>query len=345
MEKLLEHGIEIGAFPGAVLLAGSLEKDLISISRGWAEIEPRERKMTMETIFDLASLTKVLVTTPVVFHLLEQGELRLDDSVCRFTNAFRHNNVTIRHLLTHSSGLPPHCLFTDQEDPLQDLWNLELENEPGEKVNYSCMGFILLGKIVEMITGKTLAQTAQDVVFEPLGMDKTGFNPKEGFFAATELGNEFEQKKGAHPRKGIMRGVVHDGNAFSLGGVAGNAGLFGPAKDVARFARMVLAGGEGILAPATIEAMLTPQTPPGQEKRSFGWCMPGNYSSGGDLLSERSIGHTGFTGTSLWIDRGKDLYVVLLTNRVHPRVDSTEHIRLRPLIHNRAWSIMERNFG
>ncbi len=342
MEELLERGLTNNAFPGVVLLAGTQESNLIQIARGWAEIEPEKRVMSTETKFDLASLTKVIVTTPLALFLLEQGELRLDDFAGRFREEFRHKEVTIRHLLTHTSGLPAHQLFTNICDPLENLWELELENEPGQVVNYSCMGFILLGKIIEEITGKTLAENAHEIIFGPLGMAKTEFNPEEGPFAATELGNEFEQKKGAQPREGIMRGVVHDGNAYSLGGIAGNAGLFGPAGDIARFARMILAEGEGILAPSTVEMMFTLQTPPDQERRSPGWCLPGPYSSGGDLLSKRAIGHTGFTGTSLWIDLEKKKFVVLLTNRVHPKVSSTEHIRMRPLIHNRAWAEMEK---
>ncbi len=342
MEDFLKEGIDKGAFPGVVLVAGSLEKDYISLALGHAEIEPEKREMTEEIIFDLASLTKVMVTTPLILFLLEQGELRLDDPASFFREEFQHKEVTIRHLLTHTSGLPAHKLFTNISNPLENLWKLELENEPGNVVNYSCMGFILLGKIIEKITGKTLAESAQEIIFAPLGMAKTGFNPEKGPFAATELGNEFEQKKGAQPREGIMRGVVHDGNAYSLGGIAGNAGLFGPAGDIARFARMFLAQGEGILAPSTVEMMFTLQTPPYQERRSLGWCLPGPFSSGGDLLSPKAIGHTGFTGTSLWIDWEKKKFVVLLTNRVHPRVSSTEHIRMRPLIHNRGLAEMEK---
>ncbi len=340
MKGLLEEGIKKGAFPGVLLIAGSLEKDLINFTLGWAELKPEKRKLSSETKFDLASLTKVIVTTTLVFHLLERGELRLDDTAKRFWNEFHHGEVTIRQLLTHTSGLPSHQLLANSGGSLENLWKLNLENNPGEIVNYSCMGFILLGKIVEKVMGKDLNQGAREVIFNPLGMKDSCFNPKEGPFAATELGNEFEQKKGAQPREGIMRGVVHDGNAFLMGGIAGNAGLFGTGKDIARFSRMILAGGEGILSPSTVEMLFTLQTPPHQEKRSFGWCLPGPYSSGGDLLSKKAIGHTGFTGTSLWIDREKSQFVVLLTNRIHPRVDSNDHIRLRPLIHNRAWAEM-----
>jgi len=343
VEQFLKQGIKKGAFPGLVVLAGNEKENYIFKALGDAEIMPETRSMTLETLFDLASLTKVMVTAPLTLFFIEKGYIRLEDSVSRFKTEFPHNQVTVRQLLNHSSGLPATGeLFRYPQDPLSYLWGLELENKPGKVVNYSCMGYILLGKIIEEIAKAGLDELAAEVIFRPLGMEKTGFNPEDGYFAATEVGNEFEQKKGAPPREGVMRGVVHDGNAYSLGGVSGNAGLFAPAEDVGKFARMILRNDGQILSSSAMDLMFSRQTPLDQDPRSMGWCLPGPYSSGGDLISKSSIGHTGFTGTSLWIDLEKRLFIVLLTNRIHPRVENDAHIRLRPLIHNRIWAEMQK---
>lgn len=341
MRNRLEEGIKIGAFPGYVFWGGGLLADKIVEFGGQREVKPKKKAMTLDTVFDLASLTKVIVTTPLALYFLEKGQLRLEDHLSRFFPQIPYSNITIRHLLTHTSGLPAWApLFIKADQALDFLMNLPQHHPEGTKVVYSCMGFIILGKVLEQVGEQTLDQLANEILLRPLGMNNTSFNPLKGPFAATEYHNLFEQQKGAPPRAGIMRGVVHDGNAYSLGGVAGNAGLFGTAADLAKYARFILQHGAGILSKRSIEIMAKLQTPLLESPRGLGWCRTGLYCSGGDLLGENSVGHTGFTGTSLWIDFDHELFGILLTNRVHPHVDSQEHIRMRPLIYNAAWAQM-----
>lgn len=335
--SLLNQYVESGKLPGAVALVGRRNGYLSPMVCGWASVVPERRAMHESTVFDMASVTKVVATTTAVLQLLEAGEWRLDDPVHRFWPEF-HRGITLRHLLTHTSGLPAwRPLYETSEGPEQyrsALESIELEYETGSKVVYSCLGFLVLGGLVELITGMPFDQYCTRYIFGPLGMSDSHFNP---------LPRVKERCAATEWRAGTDRpvqGVVHDENARGRGGVAGNAGLFSTAKDMGRFCLAMLNGGSyagrRILGRTTVELATRDHTPHLDDSRGLGWVVKASrtHSSAGDLMSPAAFGHTGFTGTSLWIDPVNDLYVVLLTNRVHPTRENSYHIRLRALFHN-----------
>lgn len=325
-----------GAIPGAV--ATVVRNGIVLWPRcwGWAVREPQLIAMTPYTVFDMASLTKVMATTPSILILAERGKLRLDDPVSMFVPEFGaggKKDITIRDILTHTSGLPDHIRFWKQglqgEEILTAICNLELSDygEPGKHVVYSDLGLIILGEVLRRVSGVNIAEFSRREIFEPLGMTSTGFLPPESIkyqIAATEYREDLNK---------ITWGAVHDENAYALGGIAGHAGLFSTALDTARYALMWL--GEGVqaekrvLSPATISAATKEQVNL-EERRGIGWMLKSRtHSSGGDFLSDSAFGHTGFTGTSLWCDPEKNLAIILLTNRVHAGREGIEHVRLR----------------
>ncbi len=277
--------------------------------------------MTLDTVFDLASLTKSIVTATAVMQLVERDKVQLDDPVARYLPEFGRNGkeaITIRQLLTHFSGLRPDLDLTEpwtgRDEAMRRVWEERPAHPPGETFVYSDINFIVLGLVVERITGMPLEQYAETNIFQPLGMKHTRFLPPTDWkphIAPTE-----PDERGA-----MLRGVVHDPTARRMGGVAGHAGLFGTAGDVARFAQAILDGGAGILKPETVALMIRPQPPFGDRvKRGLGWDIDSPYSSPrGDHFPIGSFGHTGFTGTSVWIDPKSRTYIVLLTNVVHPK--------------------------
>lgn len=322
---------------GIVALVGRGDAMLRPHAVGWASLIPERVPVDEATVFDMASVTKVVTTTTAALQLLEAGEWRLDDPVSRFWPEFTPR-VTLRHLLTHTSGLPAwRQVYEGGEGPehyRRFLEQVPLEHEPGTRVVYSCLGFLVLGGLVELVTEQPLDQYCAEHIFEPLGMNDSTFNPDAQMArrcAATELRTGSDLP---------MQGVVHDENARCRGGVAGNAGLFSTAYDMGVFCQMMLGRGttrgRRILAQATVALATYDHTPHLGESRGLGWVVKGKrtHSSAGDLLSPRAFGHTGFTGTSMWIDPEHDLYIVLLTNRVHPSRDNSHHIRLRALFHN-----------
>ncbi|HHW09848.1 MAG TPA: beta-lactamase family protein [Firmicutes bacterium] len=335
---LLAQWVAEKRIPGAVVAVGRSQVLLPPQAFGFAALEPEKRTLTIDTVYDLASLTKVVATTTCTLIMLEQGAFRLDDTVRHFIPEFLHENITIRHLLTHTSGLPAwkplYQLGTTPEEMMAALYRMPPAYETGSKVEYSCLGFILLGELLNRIAGKPLNLLAEELVFAPLKLQDTAFLPglrlKERA-APTEP----DRKTGQY-----LQGVVHDENARHLGGVAGNAGLFSTAYDLAVFCQMYLNKGvyakKQVLSPDTVELAITNHTPGLNSSRGLGWVIKGNhpYSSAGDLFSPSSYGHTGFTGTSIWIDPELDLYLVLLTNGVHPSRQQAQHIRLRPLLAN-----------
>ena len=320
IDKVLARGIKAGGFPGGVVIIGRrgatvLEEGFGNLSwSGKSPVEPSN------TIYDLASLTKVVATTSAIMLLYDQGKVRLDDKVSKFIPAFSgglKDDITVQQLLEHRSGLPAG----------RDLWRIAmtpgearqavietpLECEPGACLIYSDLGADMLGFVVEAISGERLDVFLQEHIFDPLGMHDTMFRPHwtlRDRIAPTEL---------APPRGYPLRGEVHDENAFALGGVAGHAGLFSTATDLAVFAQMMLNGGEingiRIISDSTV-ALFTARTAE-RGTRALGWDTCGHDGSCGKYLSSRAYGHTGFTGTSLWIDPDRDLFVILLTNRVH----------------------------
>jgi uncharacterized protein YbbC (DUF1343 family)/CubicO group peptidase (beta-lactamase class C family) len=268
----------------------------------------------------LASLTKVIATTTAIMQLEERGQVRLNDPVAKYLPEFAQTgkqDITVRMLLTHFSGLPPDLDRTHPWEGRETAYRMAMEvapdNPPGARFVYSDINFIVLGELVERVTGMALETYCQKNIFDPLGLSRTRFLPPPDWVSDIAPTEYDEHGK-------MLRGVVHDPTARRMGGVAGDAGLFGTADDLARFA-IALLQGSGVLSPLAVEKMTTPQQPPtAGELRGFGWDIDSPFSSNrGDLLPLGSYGHTGFTGTSLWIDPTTRTFIILLTNSVHPR--------------------------
>lgn len=330
VHHLIQQGLEQGAYPSAALAVGMGKKIYLKQAYG---------SCTENTIFDMASLTKILSPTMVAFHFLEEGLLRLYDTVeVFFPDApADKKDITILQLMTHTSGIPDHFLISDYtDDPSEAAWvvlNHPLAQAPGGDPIYSCMGYIVLGKILEQVGGAPLDQLAQKYVFDPLGMNHTGYHPS-GDIAPTEM----------DPKTGkLLQGVVHDENARFLGGISANAGVFSDLNDMIIFARMLACNGRTedgtfYLSPAMLSRAITNRIPNSKgEFRGLGFNLAGSPRNFlGDLMSSRTFGHTGFTGTSLAVDPETGLWVVLITNRVCPTRTNTRLIRLRSLVHNAA---------
>ena len=343
---LLDRAVADGAFPGGVLAVG-WNGQLAVHPFGKLELDGEEYEVDEDSMYDVASLTKPIVTTTAVMMLVQQGRLDLNRPVENYLPDFAaaaksdpdpawRARVTLRMLLLHDSGLPDHRDFYKQakghDAILARVLAEPLVREPGTQVEYSDLGFILLGEIVERLTGETLDTFAKREIFQPLGMDRSMFNPPRKLredIAPTEMDSTF--------RKRLVWGEVHDENAWAMGGVAGNAGLFSTAGDIAAFAQMILNGGiyghERLLAYSTIRQFTARQTI-GGSARTLGWDVPEEPSSSGRYFSATSFGHTGFTGTSLWIDPERKLFVVLLTNRVNPTRANEKIRQVRPALHD-----------
>lgn len=320
LDSIVEKAIEDHQIPGAVLLVWHDGDVVYEKAIGNRSLEPRREPMTVDTIFDIASLTKVVATTPAVMQLAQQGKIKFNDPVAKYIPEFAQNGkdeITIRGLLTHFSGL------RDDVD-LQPAWEgkdaaLKLAYAekpiypPGAKFVYSDTNFIVLAALVERVSEMPFDQYCQKNIFGPLGMTHTRFVPPSAWLPKIAPTEYDEQGK-------MLHGVVHDPRARRMGGVAGHAGVFSTAEDLTKFAEFVMNGGP-ILSSEMIEKMTTPQQPPtAQVLRGFGWDIDSPYSSNrGELLPVGSFGHTGFTGTSMWIDPTTRTFIILLTNAVHPR--------------------------
>ncbi len=334
IDQVIEAAIASKQTPGAVVLVGRGDNVLFEKAYGQRVVDPAPDAMTVDTIFDLASLTKVVATTTAVALLIEQGRVRLNDNVSSFVPGFeRHgkNGITIRHLLTHVSGLRPDVDLADPwegYDTAIELARQEVPTSaPGERFVYSDINFFLLGEVVTRVSGMPLDQYVRREIFQPLGMNDTEFNPpaaKRSRIAPTERCDVMSAWPCNTPSAAPLRGIVHDPTARRMGGVAGHAGLFGTARDLSRFARMLVGqgslGSSRILAPATVAKMTTPATPAGMASvRGLGWDIDTSFSSNrGELFPIGSYGHTGFTGTSIWIDPFSRSYVIFLSSRLHP---------------------------
>jgi uncharacterized protein YbbC (DUF1343 family)/CubicO group peptidase (beta-lactamase class C family) len=319
IDPIVEEAIRDKQIPGAVVIVGHDGEIVYRKAFGSRAIEPRREPMTVDTIFDLASLTKVMVTTIAVMQLVEQGKVRPNDPVAKYLPEFGQNgkdDVTVRQLLVHFSGLAPDLdlglQWEGKETAYRMAFEAKPETPPGSGFVYSDINFVVLGALVERVSGMTLDAYATTHIFAPLKMTETRYLPPASWRSKIAPTDEDENKK-------MLRGVVHDPTARRMGGVAGNAGVFGTADDLAKFAQALLLGGAGVLAPLTVEKMTTPQQPPtATSVRGFGWDIDSPFSSNrGDLLPVGSYGHTGFTGTSLWIDPTTKTYIVILTNAVH----------------------------
>ena len=301
--------------------------------RGYGTVEwaPGSAAVTDSTLFDLASVTKVVATTTAAMILEEEGRLDLERTVASYLPELADTAkapITVRMLLTHRGGLesfaPLFRQFRGREQYLEQINLRPLRSVPGTATVYSDWDLILLQLVIERVTGQPLDEFVRDRVFAPLGMRETGFRPSvpRERIAATERDTA---------RGGLIWGEVHDPNAWAMGGVAGHAGLFGSARDLAVFAQMLLNGGEygsvRILRPQTIARWTAPQGP--GASRALGWDTPSGESSAGRFFSTRSFGHTGYTGTSLWVDPERGLFIVLLTTRVNPTAANNRHVALR----------------
>ncbi|MDO8678853.1 MAG: DUF1343 domain-containing protein [Acidobacteriota bacterium] len=334
IDSLVEDAIKARQLPGAVVLIGRGNQTVYEKAYGFRATVPVEEAMTLDTVFDLASLTKVVATTTAVMTLVEQGRLRLNDPVASHLPGFERygkGGITIRHLLTHVSGLRP-------DVDLGDPWNgydaaIELARDevptsgPGEQFVYSDINFFVLGDIVARITGQSLDAYTRRAVFEPLGMRDTGFQPAPALLprtAPTERCSHVDAWPCKRPDAPPLRGIVHDPTARRMGGVAGHAGLFSTARDLSRFAQALIndgrLGSARIMSVATVARMTTPSQPPGMSSvRGLGWDIDTSFSANrGDLFPIGSYGHTGFTGTSIWIDPSSKSYVIFLSSRLHP---------------------------
>jgi beta-N-acetylhexosaminidase len=343
--QVIERAIADKAFPGATVAIGYRGK--VSLHAfGNLSYATNARAVDVHTMYDIASLTKVLATTTLVAKLVEGDfpvPLDLDARIERYLpewttgpqQEWRHQ-VTVRHLLTHTSGLPAFKEYwrtsKNKQDTLTKIFAEPLEYEPGTKEIYSDLGIILMAEIIGRLTGRTLDDLAKTYIFTPLVMKDTMYRPPKKLWpwiAPTEIDNNLRHR--------LVQGEVHDENAFAIGGVSGHAGIFSTAPDLTAFCQMLLNGGvyahHRILRRATISQFTTPQQL-SSGTRTLGWAVPTEGGSSGHFFSSHSFGHTGFTGTSIWIDPDRELFVVLLTNRVHPTRENQKMAQLRPAFHD-----------
>ena len=364
VDRALDKAIDAAEMPGAVVLARMPREgeilDHVSV-RGAAVTRPERIPMERTTIFDLASLTKVMATTPALMRLVDAGALSVDDPVAKYLPSFAERGkevVTLRHLLTHSAGLKPwrayHETLLERERKKGESWigtlrakewvidsicRSALVHEPGTAAVYGDLDFIVLGAVIEAVTETTLDAYCRDHVFEPLGMKDTFFLPydEEGPTAPAEIKRRIAATENCPWRGRILWGEVHDPNAATMGGVAGHAGLFGTADDTLRFGQTLIDvwhGRSDAFPREVLQQFSTRQDLPPGSDWALGWDTPtAGSSSAGQHFSAQSIGHLGFTGTSLWIDLEAEAIIVMLTNRVH-LVAKKSKFTLRPQIHD-----------
>lgn len=348
------------SYPGAVVMIMRHGVEVVHEAFGFRSFDESAQPMTCDTIFDVASMSKPMATATAVLRLVEMGEVNLDDPIGRYVPglgaALAGANITVTRLLTHTSGLPPSIPVyrgaENRDDCVRAARSVLPEYAAGSKVEYSCMGFILLALLVEAVTGESLNVFARREIFDKLEMRETGYYTVERFaerarVAPTERRTWFEKgeelwawlnKTGQfldlHTERQVAWGAVHDENALALGGVSGNAGVFSTAADVAKFGQMYLGNGSyrgvRVLSPSTVELATRNFTAGMGDNRGLGWQLKGPNTSFGSLISGRAYGHTGFTGTVLWIDPERELIVVLLTNRVHETRENQALVDLRP---------------
>ena len=330
LDKIVQDAIANGSAPGAVVLIGHNGAVVYRKAFGHLTTAANAEPMTPETIFDLGALTEVVATTTCVMRLEQLGQIKLNDVVAKYIPDFAQNgkeDITIRMLLTHYSGLPPDLDLKESWNGTEEGYNrvnaAKLVSAPGSTFVYSDVGFVVLGELVQKVSGMPLDQYAQNYVFGPLGMANTRFYPPPAWQSRIAPTQRDEHS-------GItLRGTVHDPTAHQMNGVAGDAGLFSTADDLAKFAQALLNGGAPILSPMIVEKMTTPQQPANLPNvRGLGWDIDSPFSSNrGELLPVGSFGHTGYTGTSLWIDPTTNTYVVVLTNSLQLKTGSAIALR------------------
>ncbi|HYH63280.1 MAG TPA: serine hydrolase domain-containing protein [Urbifossiella sp.] len=347
VDTAVEAALARNDCPGAVVLVVHRDKVVFRKAYGKRAVRPAAEAMTADTVFDLASLTKPTATGTSIMLLIEQGKLNLADPVAKHWPAFGKSDVTVAHLLLHTSGLTADNALSDyadgREKALERVAALKLEAPPGTRFRYSDVGFIVLGELVEKLGGLPVDRFAKTHIFDPLKMTDTGYRPA-GDIVKRVAPTGLREKL-------TIRGEVHDPRAFKMGGVAGHAGLFGTADDLGRYARMLLRGGEldgaRVLKADTVKLFTSPREVPAQpakgkedppaQFRSYGWDVDTSFSNqrGDAFRRGEGFGHTGFTGTSLWVDPRSQTAVVILTSRVHPD-DKGNVARLRREVANAA---------
>ncbi len=346
---VLEKAIAARAFP-ACSLAVTFRGELVAHKAlGRFTYDPTSPSVTTASLFDLASLTKVVATTPMAMILYERGLLDLEAPVAAIVPEFadalyehdaRRREITLRMLLAHSSGLPAHeKLFlrdTTREALLRAAVATPLATVPGARAEYSDIGFIVLGVVLAHLTDESLDAFCQREIFGPLGMTHTTFNP-----APTLKDSILPTADDRTFRRRIIQGEVQDENASVLGGVAGHAGLFSTAEDLAIFAHVMLNGGHPILRASTVELFSRREAAPQGTSRALGWDTPSASSQSGKYFSPRSLGHLGYTGTSLWIDPERQLSIALLTNRTWPDCQNLAIKQVRPVFHDAVLEALE----
>ncbi|HHZ18313.1 MAG TPA: beta-lactamase family protein [Acholeplasmataceae bacterium] len=336
VNEMINEAIADGTFPGAnyCLVAGG---KVYTGCLGYKSLYPEKEPNSPDTLYDMASVTKVVCTTTAIMLLLESGKIRLYDPVVTYVPEFRHRDILIWDLLTHSSGLPADipraARLKSREETLEKIWMFEPIYEKNTKIVYSDIGFILLGMVVEAASGMTLDAFAREHIFKPLEMHDTGFKPADKKRCAPT------EERRDEVYNGFLRGDVHDEKAYILGGVAGHAGLFSTASDLVNFIEMILNGGNfrgrQFLSAPTVDLLFQPQVEMKNgvsldtNQRGLGWIIKGDYPSSGDLASPETIMHTGFTGTNIFIDRINNIGFALLTNRVHPTRNNLKIIPFR----------------
>ena len=347
VDNIIETAISDSSFPGAVLLVQMNGKIIHEKAYGHYTYDPASGNIKLNSMFDLASCTKVIATTTAAMICFDRGLFNIDDKVSEYLPHFGKNgkeNITIRNLLVHDSGLPPdiksYKIYNPNENKtneiMNEIYNDSLSYLTGTKSVYSDLNFIVLGKIIEKVTGVTLDKFCYKNIFKPLKMKSTMFNPPASLMnriVPTELDNYWRFR--------LIRGTVHDETAQLLGGVAGHAGLFSTAGDIAKLLQMLLQKGiykgRNYIKKSTVEMFTKKQSD--ISSRALGWDTKSpEYSSAGHLFSSLSYGHTGFTGTSIWVDPVRNLFVVFLTNRVYPTRNNLKILKVRPLVHD---SIMQ----
>ena len=345
IDAIFKEAVEKEQIPGAVVLVGHNGQIVYRKAFGYRSLEPAREKMTLDTIFDMASLTKCLATTTSIMRMVELGQIRINDPVSKYIPEFGANGkqqITVRQLMTHTSGLREDLDLKQPWQGYDAAMKMAYDETPiypaGARFLYSDINFEVLGELVHRVSGMTLDKYALAHIYEPLRMRHTRFLPPKEWLpkiaptqyvqpgVALDLALEGKDKRGA-----MLRGVVHDPTARRMGGVAGHAGLFSTADDVAKYAQAMLNGGAPVLSSLTVEKMTTPATPPTlPSMRALGWDMDSPFSSNrGEFLPIGSFGHTGFTGTSLWIDPTTKTYIVILSNAVHPTGGSGAMVAIR----------------
>ncbi len=349
LDKIILEAISDGAFPGANYAIVTKSKVTLG-SLGNKALYPMVEKNSVDTLYDMASVSKVLSTTTCIMKLIEMGKLRLHSKVQSFLPRFRFPNLTIWDLMTHTSGmrecLKDPCKTKTLEEAWDKLYSYDLEFTDNQKIVYSDLNYIMLGEIVHVVSGKTLPEFAGEYVFKPLEMFDTGYNPTDKMRCAPT------EKRDDETYRGIVRGDVHDETSYIMGGTVGHAGVFSTVSDMSHFIEMILNRGEyhgkRILAPQTVDLLFEVQVTENdpvinrKERRGLGWIIKGQASSAGDLTSyDDTILHTGFTGTNVWIDRKNGVGFCMLTNRVHPTRGNGKHIEVRPRVANYVMAHLE----